>query len=283
MASKNKKSSYDFRVGILQFKPKLGDVEYNLGAIKRYLSRRKFDLAVLPELATTGYNFPNRGYLENVSETRNGKSSEFFKYLSAKTGGAIVWGMAEKCRGKIYNTAILTTPEGDQFYYRKTHLFFREKELFNPGNTGFNVFEWRGVKIGLMICFDWIFPEAARTLALKGSQIICHPSNLVMHYCQDAMITRSIENGVFCALANRVGVENSAGINLKFTGGSQVTDIWGRRILQFTSAEQAFKTVKVNPSTADTKTVNNYNHLFDDRVVKYYQNYRGGLWNQPGS
>ncbi|MEE9443643.1 MAG: nitrilase-related carbon-nitrogen hydrolase [candidate division Zixibacteria bacterium] len=270
MASKNKKSTENLRVGILQFKPKLGDVDSNLKAIKGYLSRRKFDLAVLPELATTGYNFPDRAYLEKVSETRNGNSTEFFKYLSAKTGGAIVWGMAEKSRGKIYNTVILTTPEGNQFHYRKTHLFFREKEIFDHGNTGFNVFEWRGVKIGLMICFDWIFPEAARTLALKGSQIICHPSNLVMHYCQDAMITRSIENGVFCVLTNRVGVENTAGIRLKFTGGSQVTDTRGKRILRFTHYEQAFKTVKVNPSKADIKRVNDYNHLFDDRVVKYY-------------
>lgn len=271
MASKKKNYAENLRVGVLQFKPKLGHVDSNLKAIGGFLSRRKFDLAVLPELATTGYNFPNRKYLENVSESRNGKSSDFIKSLSAKTGGAIVWGMAEKCRGKIYNTAILTTPEGDQFYYRKTHLFFREKELFDPGNTGFNVFEWRGVRIGLMICFDWIFPEAARTLALKGSQIICHPSNLVMHYCQHSMVTRSIENGVFCALANRVGVEDSAGIKLKFTGGSQVTDIWGKMLVKFSDTEQSFKIVKVNPLEADIKRVNKYNHLFDDRMIKYYK------------
>jgi predicted amidohydrolase len=271
MASKIKKSFDNLRVGVLQFKPKLGDVDSNLKTIKGYLSQQKFDLAVLPELATTGYNFPDRKYLENVSESKTGNSSEFIKSLSAKTGGAIVWGMAEKYRGKIYNTAILTTPEGNQFYYRKTHLFFREKDLFDPGNTGFNVFEWRGVRIGMMICFDWIFPEAARTLALKGSQIICHPSNLVMHYCQEAMVTRSIENGVFCALANRVGVEDMAGIKLKFTGGSQITDTWGKRILQFTHTEQAFKTVKVNSSKADIKRVNKYNHLFDDRMIKYYK------------
>ena len=51
--------------------------------------------------------------------------------------------------------------------------------LFCPGDTGFLVVEWQGVKIGMMICFDWIFPESARTLALRGAQIIAHPANLV--------------------------------------------------------------------------------------------------------
>ena len=55
----------------------------------------------------------------------------------------------------------------------------------------------KSVKIGMMICFDWIFPEVARSLALKGAEIICHPSNLVLPHCPKAMKIRSLENRVF--------------------------------------------------------------------------------------
>jgi len=76
----------------------------------------------------------------------------------------------------------------------------------------------------MMICFDWFFPESARTLALKGAQLILHPSNLVMPYCQDAMITRSIENRVFSITSNRIGREG--GYN--FTGKSQIVSFDGK-------------------------------------------------------
>ena len=142
--------------------------------------------------------------------------------------------------------------------------------LFDPGTTGFKVVTRRRVKIGMMICFDWIFPEAARTLALKKAQIICHPSNLVMHYCQDAMITRSLENGLFTATANRVGTERNAELSLTFTGRSQVTDPKGRRLVTFTEDEEGFKAVKISPQLSDTKKVNRFNDLMTDRRVGYY-------------
>jgi len=79
------------------------------------------------------------------------------------------------------------------------------------------------VKIGVMICFDWCFPEAARILALKDAEIICHPANLVLPYAPKAMFARSIENRVFTITANRIGVEERGGERLSFIGLSQVT------------------------------------------------------------
>lgn len=259
------------KLGILQFKPELGRVGDNLQTIRKFLIRRKFDLAVLPELATCGYNFLTRKELAESAEGRNGRSFGFFEELAVKTGGAIVWGTAEKSRNKIYNSAVLTTPEGDHHIYRKTHLFCREKNIFDPGNTGFKVFTWRKIRIGVMICFDWIFPESARTLALAGSQIICHPSNLVMSYCQDSMITRSLENGLYTATANRVGTEKNGSVSYKFTGMSQVTDMLGNRLLRFSRSEQGFQMVKINPKSSDTKKVNRMNNLFADRRPEYYK------------
>lgn len=258
------------KVGILQFAPVRGEVDTNLKNIRKFLIRRKFDLAVLPELATTGYNFNSRDEIRKLAENKRGKSFRFFENLAVSTGGAIVWGTAEKSRDKLYNSAVLTTPEGKHHIYRKTHLFFREKLIFDPGNTGFKVFSWRGIRIGLMICYDWIYPEAARTLALKKAQIICHPSNLVMHYCQDAMVTRSLENGLFCVTANRIGTEEIPDLSLTFTGRSQMTEPKGDRILRFSHAEQAFKVVKINPELSDTKNVNRHNSLIADRRVEFY-------------
>lgn len=258
------------RAGIVQFRPIRGDVAGNHMLIRKFLVRRKFDLAVLPELATSGYNFARREDVWELAENRRGPSFRFFADLAARTGGAIVWGFPEKSGKKLYNSAALTTPEGDHHIYRKTHLFFREKELFDPGDSGFRVFIWRKVRIGIMICFDWIFPEAARSLALGGSQIIAHPSNLVMHYCQDAMTTRSLENGVYCVTANRTGTENIPGLSLTFTGRSQITGPGGGRLVRFSKTEQAFKAVKITPTASDTKNMNRYNNLFADRRIGMY-------------
>jgi predicted amidohydrolase len=80
----------------------------------------------------------------------------------------------------------------------------------------------RGMRVGMMICFDWAFPEAARTLMLQGADVICHPSNLVLTYCQGAMVVRCIENLLFAVTANRYGTERRPHGELSFTGQSQI-------------------------------------------------------------
>jgi len=94
-----------------------------------------------------------------------------------------------------------------------------------------------------MICFDWIFPEAMRTLALMGAQIVLHPANLVLPYCQDAMVTRCIENRVFEITANRIGVERG----LKFTGASQITAPGGIVLHRATKTKEEALAVDIDP------------------------------------
>ena len=105
----------------------------------------------------------------------------------------------------MFNSSVLVRPDGSREVYRKVHLFLDEKSIFTPGDLGFPVFEACGTTIGMMICFDWIFPEAARSLALAGAEIICHPSNLLLPWCQAAMVTRCQENMVLAVTSNRVG------------------------------------------------------------------------------
>jgi predicted amidohydrolase len=74
----------------------------------------------------------------------------------------------------------------------------------------------------MLVCFDHFFPEAARSLALRGARIICHPSNLVLEYAQTNSITRAVENRVFWILANRTGSETLGEKTLAFNGRSQI-------------------------------------------------------------
>ena len=82
-----------------------------------------------------------------------------------------------------------------------------KKLWFTPGNTGFNVFQTGIGPVGIMICFDWLFPESMRTLALQGAQVIAHPANLVLPHCPSAMPIRCLENKVYAITVNRTGRE----------------------------------------------------------------------------
>src|SRR5262249_55396179 len=145
----------------------------------------------------------------------------------------IAYGFAESDGARLYNAALLVGPQGIVGSYRKLHLFMREKELFDAGETAPPVLHVSDVGVGLMICFDWVFPEVARTLALRGAQILAHPSNLVMPWCQAAMLTRSLENRVFSITANRTGSEPKPdGSTTTFTGRSQVVSPRGELLLR---------------------------------------------------
>ena len=141
--------------------------------------------------------------------------------------------------------------------------------MFAPGYSGFSVYEHGGVKYGLMICFDWIFPEAARTLALKGAQIILHPANLVLPYCPDAMVTRAVENRVFIITTNRIGDEERNGQVNRFIGKSQIVSPQAE-ILARADNEECVQVVEIEPSRALNKDVTPYNNVFSDRRPDLY-------------
>jgi len=119
--------------------------------------------------------------------------------------------------------------------------------------------------------FDWYFPEAARTLALRGAQIIAHPANLVLPHCQTAMVTRCLENRVFAVTTNRYGTEALPdGRSLTFTGASQVMDARGVRLCQAPVAGDAVLLAEIDPTLADDKRVTPRNDLFADRRPEFY-------------
>ena len=171
----------------------------------------------------------------------------------------------------MYNSSALVGPRGFIGIYRKVHLYYREKLLFAPGDLGFPVFKLPFGNVGMMICFDWIFPESARMLALAGAEIILHPSNLVLPHCPDAMITRALENRVFTVTANRIGTEDRGGIKLSFIGKSEIVSPKGKVLSRLLTKKTGVAAADIDLSAARDKNVNEYNHVFEDRRLDQYE------------
>ena len=263
----------EFKVGVCQFKPELMQIEKNLTKMESLLESISADLIVLPELAASGYLFNSEEEVLSIAEDPlNGSTATLFQKLAKQLNTSYVIGFAEKAENGIYNSAMLVNPDNSVYIYRKTHLFFEEKKWFKAGDTGFKVFRAKNnIKVGLMICFDWIFPESARSLTLAGAQIITHPTNLVLPWCQQAMITRSIENGVFSITSNRIGKEKNGEKVLNYTGMSQIVDTKGQIIHRMDEIEESVFVTEIDPLESDDKGITEFNNLFLDRRTELYQ------------
>lgn len=263
------------RVGFLQFNPLLGQPDLNLKKIETLLDNfpkaKEPTLIVIPELATTGYLFLKGEELFPLAQqVPNGEWTDFFAQKAKEKEIYIVAGVAEKEKDNLYNTALLVGPKGYIGKYRKLHLFYREKEIFEPGNIGLKVFNLEGIKIGIMICFDYFFPEVARTLALANVDVIAHPSNLVLPYCQEIVKTRCLENRIFIVTANRIGREERGEEKLEFTGKSQVTGPNGEVLLRIDQKNEGIWTVEIDIKEARNKNITKFNHILNDRKPLFY-------------
>ena len=261
-----------FKIALLQFNPIRKNVALNIRKIRRALKGIKSDLIVLPELANSGYLYESTKQLRPISESNEGEGLflSSIKSIANDTGGLIITGYAECDNTSIYNSAAAVSSEGVIANYRKVHLYSDEKDLFKPGDKEFNLVEWKQVQIGMMICFDWVFPESARSLALLGAQIIAHPANLVLPYCQDAMVTRSIENQLFTITANRIGTEKLSGKSLQFTGKSQITSPSGAILFRGPENKATVHIMDIDPEKALDKNISERNNLFEDRRTGLY-------------
>ncbi|MCK4223743.1 MAG: acyltransferase [candidate division Zixibacteria bacterium] len=260
------------KIGFFQFSPLWGRNDENVERAISSIRGAKADLLVLPELFNTGYLFENQEELKRSAEfIPDGPTFSKMAHLAAQENVNLVFGIAEKEGERFFNSSVLVTPRRDFLVYRKLHLFDREKLWFSPGDKELKVFDIGSAKVGMMICFDWIFPETARILALKGAEIICHPSNLILQYCQRAMTTRCIENGVFSITANRTGTEEKGGVKLTFTGNSQIVDPKGNVLANADELKEGVWTVDIDPALARDKKVTPHNHLFEDRRIEFYR------------
>lgn len=257
------------KIAVVQTNPGFGAITSNVDEALTLMERENADLYVLPELFNTGYNFVDATEVLKLAEPSDGPTYRSIASFASKHTCHIAYGFAERTN-YLYNSAALVGPGGLIGLYRKVHLYNREKILFAPGDLGFPVFDLPFGKVGMMICFDWYYPESARSLALKGAQLILHPSNLVLPYCPDAMITRCLENRVFAATANRIGEEDRGGMKCSYIGTSQIVSYRGEILQRLGKHETAIVSADLDLTHATNKQINAYNDLFGDRRNEQY-------------
>jgi predicted amidohydrolase len=265
-----------FRVGLAQTEPVFGEVGANIDrafrGVERALARSGgADLVILPELFNTGYLFRSQSEIRSLAEdARRGTTAKRLTELAGDLRTKVVAGICELHRGEVYNTAVWVGARGVEGLYRKVHLFDREKLFFQRGNRPWPVFRVGSARIGVLICFDWRYPEAARALALAGADLLAHPVNLVQRPCQEAMRTRCLENRVFAATVNRVGEDRRGSLSLGFTGRSQMVAPDGRVLVRGGESRSWARVVTVDLAEAREKRVTGRNHLLNDRIPALY-------------
>jgi predicted amidohydrolase len=259
------------KAGYIQTRPAFGRVEANVDRAMEMLREMKADLAVLPEFFNTGYFFTDRDEVERLSEAiPGGPTCRRLMDAAREMGFYVAAGLPERDGDIFYNSAVLVGPGGYVAHYRKIHLYNEEKLFFEPGNMPFRVFDLGFCRLGMMICYDWIYPESMRVLSILGADLVAHPSNLVLPYCPSVMPARCLENRVFAITANRAGSDRKNGRELAFIGQSQVTAPGGQVLSRASGVDEGWDVVEIDVSQARTKSINDYNDLFQDRRPEMY-------------
>lgn len=262
------------KLAVVQFTPRFGEKQKNFSRMQKLVENVTADIIVFPELCTTGYFFLSREEVDQVAETTSGESSDFFRDMAQKKNAVVVAGFAERHHKNLYNSCFVIVPERKKSsVYRKTHLFYKENDCFDPGDTGFLVVadKKRDVRIGPMVCYDWRFPESARVLTLLGADLIVCPANLITAAWRRVMPARAIENNVYLAVANRAGFEKRSGEELRFKGNSAIYDFNGRELTKAGSDNNEVLLAEIIPAKTRNKSFNSINNVLTDRQPHHYK------------
>ena len=261
------------KVAYVQLAPLFGNPTETLNRIEKL--RSEFctaDLVVLPELCNSGYRFDGPAQARDLAEpVQNSPFINALTRVAQEDNLILVSGFNELVDDTLHNSAVVIGPNGHLGTYRKLHLFMDEKDIFAPGNLGLPVFSAGDIKFGVQICFDWIFPEPWRILALLGCDIIVHPANLVIPgKAQRAIPVHAMLNRIFIITANRIGTEK----DLTFTGQSIIADPNGQILAQAESDKSEVAVVDIDPALARDKHATPRNNIFKDRRSDVYHQFR---------
>ncbi|MBI2928227.1 MAG: carbon-nitrogen hydrolase [Verrucomicrobia bacterium] len=223
-----------------------------------------------------------------LAEPIPGPSTDAFQKLARKHRVVVIGSLFEKRAAGVYhNTAVIIDADGSLLgRYRKMHIpddpLYYEKFYFTPGDLGFRAWPTRYGRIGVLICWDQWYPEAARLTALQGAEILfyptaigCHPREKAEHGADQhsawEIIQRShaVANGCFVAVTNRVGHERPAGGDgLEFWGQSFVADTSGQLLAKASAEREETLLVPVDLGKVDT-TRTHWPFLRDRRIDAY--------------
>lgn len=273
-------------IGLVQMRCD-ADPDVNVAkAVKRIgeAADRGAQVVCLQELFRTPYFCQTQDITNfDLAEPIPGPTTEALSRAAAACGVVVVGSIFEKrAEGIFHNTALVIEADGSLVgIYRKTHIpddpLYFEKYYFTPGDLGFPSFPTRFGRIGVLVCWDQWFPEAARLTALNGAEIIVYPTAIGWHAGEKAeygagqhaaweTIQRghAIANGVFVAAANRVGIEGT----VEFWGGSFVADPFGA-VLERAGHEQGEIVVVPCDRARIAETRRNWPFLRDRRIDAY--------------
>ena len=238
------------KIELMQLAGRDGDTAYNLTRTLNAIATCDADteLLVFPETHLSG--FVGAGELARVAEPLHGPSLQKVLQAVRERDVSVVVGIAEKHDGVYYNTSVLVTPEGIALAYRKTHLWPTERGDFCPGDR-FATVSWRGIRIGLLICYDIEFPETSRALGQLGVDLIIVTNGNMDPYGpvhRTAIMARAQENQAFAVMVNRVGAGDDG---LVFAGASTVVDPFGRVLFE-AGREELRQGVALEPHLQNT-------------------------------
>jgi 5-aminopentanamidase len=270
------------KIACIQFAPIHKNIAANLSKIEHLLhAAEPADLFVLPELSLSGYAFVSTDEARPYTTSDSHPAIDKLRLLAKELNAAIAIGIIESDADKLYNAAYLISREGAVVLrYRKVHLFYFEKVVFTPGDLGFPVAEitsasGEAAKVGMQICYDWRFPEATRSLALAGAEIIVMPSNIVTTtgMLLTTLQTRAFENKVIVAFADRIGTEilqKAEPEQLTFRGKTCIINFNGE-IFQKAATNEVTIACDILQKESSKKSFNKFNDIIADRRPDQYR------------
>ena len=279
-----------FTLGLVQMQCGADSARNLEQAVERITEAARLGAEVicLPELFLSPYFCQQtKTDLFDLAEPIPGPTTERLRALARSLGRVLVASLFEKRAAGVYhNTAVVFDADGSTLgLYRKMHIpddpLFHEKYYFTPGDLGFRTFDTRFGRIGVLICWDQWFPEAARLTALQGAQVLLYPTAIGWHPREKAefgvqqhqaweMIQRShaIANGVYVAAVNRTGHEGPADAGLEFWGGSFVSDPFGVLVAKSPHDQQDILIAECDPARSEDVR-RNWPFLRDRRIDAY--------------
>ena len=279
------------KIGIIQSKISDNTQSNIILAIKsiKKAASKKAKIICVPELFLSTYFCQTESHSNfKLAEKIPGKITKIFSDLAKELGVILILSLFEKkTSGFYHNTSIVINEVGKILTkYRKMHIpddpGYYEKFYFTPGDLGFKSVKTKFGRIGLLICWDQWFPEAARLTALKGAQIIFYPTAIGWHPKEkkkfgksqlDSWITmqksHAIANGTYVVAINRVGTERKGRKKIEFWGNSMIIDPSGQIIGKLSNNKQQILIREI-----DYKKIDNAREhwpFLRDRRIDFYK------------
>jgi predicted amidohydrolase len=247
-----------WKIAAVQMDCRLAETRVNLEAIRAHLREAVAGgarLVVFPECVLTGYCFTSKEEAWPHAEPVPGPSTEILARDCRELNAWVVVGLLEArpADRAMFNACALIGPGGVAATYRKVHLPFLGVDRFTtPGDRPFAVHDLGGLRVGMTICYDGSFPEAARCLMLQGTDLIVLPTNWptgALSTAKYIVPARALENWVYYAAVNRVGRERG----FSFIGRSRIADCSGESLAISDDDRPTILYAEIDPARARNK------------------------------